>query len=232
MIRAVLFDLDGTLLDIDLSSFLDEYFQALGPVLARLTGSDPQQALDALMRATAAMCEPHDGRTNADVFNETFTSITGVDLSAHRAADSVETFYRDVFPSLKSTHGPRPGAHECVASARALGLRTALATNPIFPRAAIMERLRWAELDESCFDVVTSYEDSEACKPLPRYFRQVSEQLDVSTAQCLMVGDDPVLDMAAADVGMQTFLVDAPPDAAWRWSGSLADLRGLLERIV
>ncbi len=232
MIEAVLFDLDGTLLDIDLQVFLREYFDALGPALSGVLGVPTDAVLDAVMQATAAMCAPHEGQTNMSVFNEAFTAATGTRIDAPDVLDAIETFYRVTFPSLRSTHGPRPGAEECVATARALGLRTALATNPIFPRVAIVERLRWAGLETGSFDHLTSYETSEACKPLPRYFRQIAEDLGVPAESCLMVGDDPILDMAAADVGMQTFYVGDAPGVSSRWTGSLADLSGLLTRIV
>lgn len=232
MIQAVLFDLDGTLLDIDLQGFLRDYFGLLGPELARLINAEPSQALEAVMQATSAMCEPHDGRTNRVVFEERFLQLTGADLSDPVIQSTLAEFYDRAFPSLKSSHGPQDGARGAVDAARALGLKCALATNPIFPRAAIIERLRWADLHEDQFDLVTSYDNSEACKPLPHYFRQIAALLDVAPDACLMVGDDPVLDMAAADVGMQTYYVGGLSGVTARWSGSLADLSGLLSRVV
>ncbi len=146
MIRAVLFDLDGTLLDIDIDSFLREYFSALGPVLAQLAGTaDPAVAIRAILASTDTMCEPHAGRTNRDVFHERFRALTGVDLDEPETAGAVRRFYAEVFPTLQRTHGPRPGGSAAVGAAREAGLAVALATNPIFPRAAIDERMRWAE---------------------------------------------------------------------------------------
>jgi ribonucleotide monophosphatase NagD (HAD superfamily) len=43
-----------------------------------------------------------------------------------------------------------------------------------------------------------------------------------------MVGDDPVLDMAAADIGMKTFFVGCGPSAEADWHGNLSDVRSLL----
>lgn len=234
VLAAVLFDLDGTLLDIDLDSFLTSYFRMLGPTIASIPGSTgtPAESLAAVVAGTEAMAESHPGRTNQEVFNETFTAMTGLDLSGADATRIIDDFYGSVFPGLRSTEAPALGAHTAVATAERLGVRLALATNPIFPRAAIAERARWAELDLGRFDLVTSYESMEACKPLANYYRQIAAELGVSPTHCLMVGDDPVLDLAAADVGMRTFFVGSASPVVADWIGTLEDLADLLPRLV
>lgn len=225
MLRAVLFDLDGTLLDIDLDSFLRSYFEALGPCVADVTGLDARTALGAVMSGTDAMCTRHPGVTNRDVFNDRFRQLTGADLAAPAAVELLDRFYRETFPALQHDHGPRSGGAGAVIAARSRGLKTALATNPIFPMAAIRERMRWADLEESCFDYVTSYEVMEACKPRSEYFAQTAAALGVSPDECLMVGDDPELDLPAAHVGMETFYVGADaPELDGQRRGSLTDL--------
>lgn len=225
MLRAVLFDLDGTLLDIDLDAFLRAYFTALGPALATVSGTDAHSALGAVMSGTDAMCAPHSGVTNRAVFNDRFRELTGTNLADPHATAVIARFYAEQFPRLQHGHGPRRGGAQAVAAALDCGLKTALATNPIFPIEAIRERMRWAALDESWFDYVTSYEAMEACKPLPAYFRQTATALGVEPGECLMVGDDPVLDLSAAKVGMETFFVGRASAASeGHRSGSLTDL--------
>jgi len=231
VIRAVLFDLDGTLLDIDLDGFLREYFSALGPVLAELTGSTvPADAISAVIESTNAMCMPHPGKTNRDVFHGRFLDLTGTDLDDPVIASAVNRFYAETFPSLRGAHQPREGGIAAVHAAIDAGFTTGLATNPIFPRAAIDERMRWAGLEQEWFELVTSYENMGACKPQPEYFVQAASMLGLPTAECLMVGDDPSLDMTASRAGMRTFFVgDGDVDADW--TGSLEDLADLLRRL-
>lgn len=228
--RAVLFDLDGTLLDLDLPAFLARYFAALRGVIAAVLGeARADEGIRAVLDATRAMSEPHDGCTNRDVFTEVFASLTGVDLDSEW--DRFDEFYEYEFPSLGEGLGPSPGAHRAVRAAIDSGMCVAVATNPIFPLRAIEHRITWAGLDPADFDLVTSYESMRATKPHAAYYRQIAEALGVAERECMMVGDDPLLDMAAADVGMRTFYVGAAPAEA-DLTGDLDALADLLPRLA
>jgi len=230
-VQAVLFDLDGTLLDIEIDSFLGRYFGELEHAAAQLSADgDGASMLAAIKHSTGAMMRPHPGATNRDVFYIDFMNRTGIDLADRW--DVFEAFYEDVFPGLGKDYGPTRGAREAVEAALSLGLKVAVATNPIFPAAAVRHRIAWAGLEDLNFEVVTSYETMLACKPQPEYFRQTAEMTGVDPVHCLMVGDDRFLDMPAADTGMRTFYVGPDPAAAADYRGDLVDLAGLLPRLV
>ena len=233
MLRAVLFDLDGTLLDIELDSFLRDYFALLGPVVAEVLGHEPSDpaGLRAVVSATQFMSAPHFGQTNRDAFNAEFERITGTDLDTPANEAVFTRFYAEIFPTLRATMGPLPGAIEAVETALELGLNVAIATNPIFPMSAVQERMRWAGLENLGVHVVTAYETMRATKPHAAYYLQTAELLGVDPRECVMVGDDRVLDMSAADIGMRTFYVGSDPAPACDWNGTLDELAGLLMRL-
>ncbi len=233
MLSAVLFDLDGTLLDIELDSFLRDYFAVLGPVVADILGDEPSDpaGLRAVISATELMSSSHTGQTNRDAFNAEFERVTGTDLSTPANDAVLNRFYAEVFPTLRKGMGPKSGAIEAVETALRLGLKVAIATNPIFPMSAIKERMRWAGLDRLDVQVVTAYENMQATKPHAAYYQQTAELLGVDPQECVMVGDDRVLDMSAADIGMRTFYVGNGPTPACNWTGTLYDLAGLLTRL-
>ncbi len=230
--RGILFDLDGTLLDIDLRTFLGRYFGALSKTLAAiLPDGDPSGAgIRAVTAASDAMILPHAGRTNREVFNAEFERLTAIDLDAHQA--TLDRFYAEEFPSLGDGYGPAPGSRHVVETALELGLEVAVATNPIFPRAAIDHRLAWAGLGDIEFRVVTSYEWMCATKPHAAYFRQTAEAIGIEPTACLMVGDDRALDLPAADVGMRTYYVGSATDSSANYRGCLDDLAALLPRLT
>ena len=88
-----------------------------------------------------------------------------------------------------------------------MGLRTALATNPIFPAIATESRIRWAGLSPADFELYTTYENIGFCKPNPAYYQEILKRMDLSPEECLMVGNDVTEDMIAARLGMQVFLL-------------------------
>lgn len=230
--RAILFDLDGTLLDLDLDAFLRRYFVALEDAARPIFTSDQDRAafMESLPHSIRAMMEPHPGRTNREMFFAHMYEQAGVDMELHWPV--FETFYAEVFPTLAGTAGPAKGARRAVSTAIDLGLRVAIATNPIFPRSAIDHRLRWAGVDDLPLTVVTAYEEMYACKPHAEYYRQTSELLGADPHDCLMVGDDRALDMPASDIGMRTFYVGPHKDVPADFTGDLDDLADLLPRLL
>ncbi len=230
-LKAVLFDLDGTLLDIDIDNFISQYFEGLSAVIARVTECPDHrsQLLSSIHAATAAMMKAHDGETNQEVFTRVFAEESGLDLADIWSA--FDDFYAQEFPTLIAHSGPMEGAPEVVRLARDLSLRTAIATNPMFPRIAVLHRMNWAQISPEQVDLITTFETMKACKPHPGYFIQTAQMLGVEPQQCIMVGDDPRLDLAAADVGMTTFFVGDSPSAVADYRGDLIDLQRLLVRL-
>jgi FMN phosphatase YigB (HAD superfamily) len=224
--RGVLFDLDGTLLGVEVDEFLRRYFRALSEAVApRFPDID---LVGAVLASTAVMQSPHPGITNRDVFFRDFRDRTGVDLVEQWPV--FEAFYRDVFPTLGTDYRPVPGGREAIACARSMGWKVAIATQPIFPLLAIRHRLAWAGLADVEFDAITTYEVMTACKPEPSYFAQVCSMIGCAPADCVMVGDDAGADMPAAALGIGTFYVGTG-NAAADGRGALTDLPALFERL-
>jgi len=227
-VRAVLFDLDGTLLDIEVPSFLGRYFAALGEAMQ--AGFPGRDLMPAILESTTAMQRPHAGRTNRDVFYEDFLSGTGIDLGDHWSL--FESFYKERFPLLGDGYGPTVGARRAVETAQALNMEVVVATQPIFPRAAIEHRLAWAGLADAGLTHLTTYEIMHACKPQPDFFREAAALVGCDVGDCVMVGDDRTMDMAAADIGMRTFYVGGDTGAHADWIGDLNEFADLLPKLA
>ncbi len=232
-IKAVLFDLDGTLLDNYMEAFLPHYFQRLAAWVSHIL--PPDEFLDHLMRASEAMMA-NDGRaTNEEVFAATFYPLAG--RPRHELEPVFADFYADEFPKLRQYTRRKPEARQAVQQAFDLGCDVVIATNPLFPATAIEERLEWAGVADFPYRLVTTYENSRACKPNLLYFEHILERIGQSAEACLMVGDEN-WDMVAAHLGCVTFLVPGPAtrlDAATpspTYRGTLAGLGELLPKLV
>jgi len=232
LIKTILFDLDGTLLPIDTDAFARQYMRALGAYAGHLV--QPAELVKHVWAATGEMVRNTDpGLTNAEVFANAFFTRVGMDRSA--LMPLFDAFYREQFPSLRSTCSGLPGiARSVVETALARGYEIVLATNPLFPRIAIEERMRWIEVDDLPWRLVTVYEEMHACKPQPQYYQEVLERIGRAPGECLMVGNDVQEDGAAATLGIDVFFVtdflidregrNLPPER----SGTLTSFRDLL----
>ncbi|WP_202081514.1 HAD family hydrolase [Caldalkalibacillus salinus] len=205
MTKAILFDLDGTLLPMDTEQFVENYVKRLAKHVAQKM--DPKAFVDALWKATQAMIENKERHlTNEQVFEQTFLA-----LSEKERADMwplFDEFYETVFPTLADWTKPTPIARKVVQEALDQGYKVAVATNPVFPHAAIAHRLTWADLDDLPFEVVTVYENSTFTKPHAEYYQAICDKLNLQPEACIMVGNDMQEDMVASRLGMKTFLVE------------------------
>lgn len=201
-ITTVLFDLDGTLLPMDQDHFVKMYF---GLLAKTLTPSDPEALIKAVWVGTKAMMTNDGSKTNEDAFWDTYCQLLGEDRRADEPA--FRSFYENQFELVRNACGFNPKAAETIALVKSRGLKTALATNPLFPRIATQARARWAGLNLDDFELYTTYEDYSHCKPDPRYYQAVLDRLGLKPEECLMVGNDAVEDVAATKLGIQVFLL-------------------------
>ena len=206
MIDTVLFDLDGTLLPMDQDEFVQTYMTLLAKRMAP-HGYDPNHLVAAVWAGTSAMVENTGEKTNEEVFWEDFCHIFGED--ARKDEPLFEDFYATDFAHARRVCGFEPAAGEVVAMLKDMGIRVALATNPLFPAIATRQRIRWAGLKPEDFELVTTYENSRFCKPNPDYYREVLAELGAEPERCIMVGNDVEEDiLPARRVGMKTFLLE------------------------
>ena len=203
-IKAVLFDLDGTLLPMDTSKFMKEYFILLSKKLSDF-GVTPERFLGATVKSLHVMAENLTDRMNSDIFWEFFKAEFGVDESAF--PERTSDFYRNEYLSLKSICGFDPDAGPTVKALKDMGYRLVLATNPLFPRVAITERLKWTGVDIGDFEFITTYESYHSCKPSPLYYKEIAKNLGLSPSEIMMVGNDTNDDMSAEKIGMKVFLL-------------------------
>jgi FMN phosphatase YigB (HAD superfamily) len=204
--RAWLFDLDGTLLPLDVDEFLPRYLGALARRAAEVT--DPERFTQALLASTAAMVANRDpALTNAAVFWCEFRGHLG-QATVDRLLPLIDAFYRHDFPRLGRAYRSSPWARRALAAVLDQGAALVLATNPLFPEVAIRERMRWAEVADLPFTLITSFEQMHFCKPAPAYYLEVLDRLGLPPEACVMVGNDVQEDIVPARaVGLSTYLV-------------------------
>lgn len=171
-VRAVLFDIDGTLVDsnyLHIDAWTDAFAAVGRPIAAwrihRRIGMDGSLLLDDLLGADAAELGE---RAKA--------------LHDHRYAGMAERLR------------PFDGARELLTTLDRRGIRVVLATSA--PQEELDRLLPVLDAPHA-IDVITSAEDAETAKPSPDVLRIALERAEVDAADAVFVGD-AVWDMAAA----------------------------------
>src|SRR5512143_3790814 len=207
----LLLDLDDTLLDTNVGEFVPAYFQALAKHLSRWV--KPVAMLPALMSGTQSMLANQDPSfTLQAVFDRDFYTRLGVAKAELHGA--IEDFYDHALHLLSAVTKQRTGARELIDWAQAQGYRVVVATDPLFPRKAVYERIRWAGLVPERFELISSYETFHFTKSHPEYYAELLGQLGWQDGPVLMVGNDEERDLARGrDLGAMTYQVHGAPAA-------------------
>jgi FMN phosphatase YigB (HAD superfamily) len=201
MLKAVLFDLDNTLIFYDEIKFADLFFPTMAARFADVLPSDEFAAQ--LMAATLESHKNDGSMTNRELFLREFTR--GTRLTGDDVWKRFLKYYDEDFDSMKGIVTTPGSTRQVFRSIRERNLKLVIATNPILPLNAQRKRLSWAGVDGIELDLVTHIDNMSYCKPQLGYYRQICELIDEKAEDCLMVGDDPANDMVAAKIGMKTY---------------------------
>ena len=238
-VRAVIFDVDGTL-------------------VRKLPGSPFQPLAEGLRRAHSVLAVagvplPDLRTTFALVHRELSNASAGLVFGNYRESSIpalVRAFIGKAFPSappeavetaLRAWHAPTaesavaaPGAAEALAGAAGLGLRIAAAGNSRWGSDFVRSELKRAGLDQWIGAIAYSA-DVGFRKPNLFVLKRALELLGVDGSEAVHVGDDPREDVEAPQELGMTAVVIAPAGSvprADRTIASLEELQGILEELT
>ena len=235
-IRHILFDLDGTLLPMNQDEFVTFYMPLLAKkYISEGISIDPKAFIASVWKGYGAMVNNDGSCTNREAFWQYMDELLPTDSenSERIALD----FYANEFNQAIAVTQPNSLSDKVVKKAKEKGICTYLATNPVFPKVATMNRIKWAGLDAEDFELITTYEDNCYCKPNVDYYRTILEQFHLRPEECLMVGNDVEEDLAIRKLGVKTFLVtdtkenkkDLPIESDYQ--GSMEELFAFVESL-
>ena len=228
-IKAILFDLDGTLINVDLNKFIPNYMKLLSLKVKHIIR--PSKFISLLLK-TMNQIDQNDGTiTNEQVFERIFFPLNG--HSREEVTPFFDDFYENDFIKLKIFTEIKQEARSVVSKAFENGYDVVIATTPIIPLMAIQQRLDWANVNDFDYKLITSIENMRANKPHRYYYQQIFDFLKFPPEACLMVGDEEK-DMKASNFGCKTYLVPSSntnldtnsPQSTYQ--GPLEDLLDLL----
>ena len=204
MITTVLFDLDGTLLPFEQEDFINIYFSELCKRLAKL-GYEPKHTVKSVWAGTKSMILNDGSRLNSDLFWETFNAMNP---GLPNARGECDAFYTHEFDKTRESLKYVPDRNLLIQRLKQAGLRVVLATNPMFPLDGVLTRMKWVNLSQEDFELITYYDNSTYCKPNPAYFSEILNKIGEKPENCVMVGNSVSEDMVAEKLGITVFLAN------------------------
>ncbi|HHW31608.1 MAG TPA: HAD family hydrolase [Clostridiaceae bacterium] len=226
MHNVILFDLDGTLLPWDTDEFISKYFKDITSYFKDMI--EPEVFFKHFMHSIDIMMKNQGNMSNEEAFMNSFIPAIGKDKEAMYG--HFFKFYEKEFPKLKSIANYSSLPSRIVQNLVEKGYNIVLASNPVFPLSAMLERMSWVGVDKFPWRFITTYENSYYCKPNINYYKDICHILNVSPNNCLMIGNDVQDDMIASSIGMGTFLVTdymidrGNPQFKPNYQGTLEDL--------
>ena len=205
MIKAIFFDLDGTLLPMDEKEFTNLYFSLLCKKVVPL-GYDPNSLINTIWTGTKLMYKNDGSKTNEKVFWEHFEKTNGKEKLKDKKV--FDNFYKNEFYNTKIVCKENPLAKDIVNFCKEKVGKVILSTNPIFPKDGTIARMSFIGLKENDFDYVTAYENSSFCKPNPMYFKDLLNKFNLKPDEVILFGNSIQEDgECASSLGIKVYMV-------------------------
>jgi FMN phosphatase YigB (HAD superfamily) len=198
--NTILFDLDGTLLSMDMQKFEHLYFNEVAKIFP-----EDEQLVSNIMHSTKAMVMNLEPVTNESVFLDTYSKLSGLKPDFYMG--HFMEFYRTNFDRVKEALVYDEPLVETVRQLKRKGYQVVLATNPLFPTEVTYKRIRWAGFEPTEFDFITTFEDCCYLKPQIEYYQELLNNIGKEPNECLMVGNDAMEDLVAGKLGISTYLI-------------------------
>ena len=207
MIKGVLLDLDNTLLRNPDRAFAQAFKARIEAHFVARFGMEG--AASGFRRGIAHASSGADGRlTVAEMMLRCLADSLGLPVDA--VSPALDDYYAGTYMALRELTAPVEGADTLVEMLLGNNLLVAIATNPIYPQRAILQRLAWAGLAHhvDSFAFITHSQNVRFAKPDRAYYAELAARVGVEPDECLVIGDSQRNDIApAAALGMHTILV-------------------------
>lgn len=208
MIKAVLLDLDDTLLCANTDAFVREYLRIMDEFFTQRWGT--VQVSQAIVNGARRIMtnQPRSIEcVNSKVMVEALIESTGQPDDHIQAA--FDEFHQSVHSVLQQYTEPVADAPALVQYLEEQGYAVVIATNPIYPADATYQRLEWAGLPPAdSYALVTHSGNMHFAKPDPAYYAEIVARIGVEPDEAVMIGDSLRNDIEpAARLGMNTYYI-------------------------
>ncbi|MEX2703411.1 MAG: HAD family hydrolase [Candidatus Baldrarchaeota archaeon] len=208
MLKFVFFDLDGTLGYVsNRRMFTKCFIDNLVEVALEEIKLDRKIVAETFLKVMWDIrMNPPLTRTIIDEFCIQIARKLNVTSSVVRKI--VDRYYNERFQLLKQFYAPMKGNREIIELLLNENLSIGIATDPVTKAIAVDFRLRWANIEDFPYCLITHGENMHAAKPHPEYFKEILRKCGARAHEVVMIGDDLLQDISGAKrIGIKTILV-------------------------
>lgn len=191
MIKAIIFDLDNTLVDFMLlkRAAIDAAIPAMIDAGWKYSFDETKEFINKIYESEGIEYQQVFDKMHTELLGKVDYKIISAGIVAYRTAREA---------ALK----PYPGVFPTLIELIKMGLKLAVVSDA--PSKEAWLRLSYLNF-QHLFDVVITYDETRERKPSPVPFNLALEKLELKAEECLMIGDWAERDMVGAKaVGMKT----------------------------
>lgn len=191
MIKAIIFDLDNTLVDFMLlkRAAIDAAIPAMIDAGWKYSFNETKEFINKIYESEGIEYQQVFDKMHTELLGKVDYKIISAGIVAYRTAREA---------ALK----PYPGVFPTLIELIKMGLKLAVVSDA--PSKEAWLRLSYLNF-QHLFDVVITYDEARERKPSPVPFNLALEKLELKAEECLMIGDWAERDMVGAKaVGMKT----------------------------
>jgi FMN phosphatase YigB (HAD superfamily) len=229
MKRYILFDMDGTLLNMGESAFEKEYLKRMVLFFEQRFPGKGKDIVKAVGYSAEAMKQNDGKQSNELVFWQAFERVSGL-----RQMDMEPLFlqyYSTDYAHIGDAYVPDADMVELVHLLAQKGYGLIVATNPLVPQMANQQRVAWSGNGDIHWLEITSFEGYSSAKPHVQFYQQICDKLQIAPADCMMIGNSLIDDLPAMELGMDFYLMlnEDSEEACKNYAGQKGNRKELLE---
>lgn len=204
MLKAILFDIDNTLILFNEITFFRNY---ISKIYRSFTDLMPFELFkNKLLTSSQDLLENNGEVSNAESFMNSFSR--GFENYKEDIWNRFINFYETEFSKFETLTTPVKGVSDIIPKLQKQNFKLVIASNPIWPLSVQMIRLGWAGIQDINYHLITHIQNMSFCKPQLEYYWEICNKINEKPEHCLMVGNDPFNDTIVGKIGMKTFLTD------------------------
>ncbi|MBU7030917.1 MAG: HAD family hydrolase [Theionarchaea archaeon] len=213
MLTTVIFDLDGTLTDCDLTLAKHRVSRTLSAIMGQ-----PYEIVLPRMNHIHYIYNIEGVYDRNEWWDGFCTTLPPSEKQA-----LTDLYWKSVMETTRI----KPHAEDVLATLKEMGMCLVLLTDFDGKSFSKQKRLDMLPIMEYFDLTVIAGDDTQEVKPSLEPFQYILTQLQIDPSQALMIGDKPSVDLSGADsMGMHTLLLVG--DYGDEWKNSIHDLREIL----